>query len=115
MGYFDFRVSDQSLIKENCHNSRASNDADMKLGPVTNLTRKKWQRQKKKDDDIISANCDATVIFPIYVQFGAIGRPNSGCMTYKKLTFSLIVTFNSNHYLTETENRTKKSLMQLSY
>ena len=89
----------------------------MKLGPVTNLTKKKMTTsKKKKDDDIISANCDASVIFPIYVQFGAIGKPNSRCMTYKKLTFSLIVTFNSNHYLTETENRTKKSLlMQLSY
>ena len=33
---FWFRVSD-SLKKENCHNSRTSDDIDMKLGPVTEL------------------------------------------------------------------------------
>ena len=36
-GYFLFRISGQSLIKENCHNSRKSDDIDMKLGPVTKL------------------------------------------------------------------------------
>ena len=29
-----------TLIKENCHNSRTSDDIDMKLGPVTNLDKK---------------------------------------------------------------------------
>ena len=27
----DFQISDQSLIKEDCHNSRTSNDIDMSL------------------------------------------------------------------------------------
>ena len=27
----DFQISDQSLIKEDCHNSRTSNDIDMNL------------------------------------------------------------------------------------
>ena len=34
----DFRISDQSLINKNVSNSRTSNDIDMKLGQVTNLT-----------------------------------------------------------------------------
>ena len=34
-GISNFRISGQSLIKENCHNSRTRDDIDMKLGPVT--------------------------------------------------------------------------------
>ena len=34
-GIFDFRISGQSFIKENCHNFRTSDDIDMKFGPVT--------------------------------------------------------------------------------
>ena len=36
----DFRISGQSLMKENCHNSRISNDIDMKLGPVTKFNKR---------------------------------------------------------------------------
>ena len=36
-GISDCRISGQSLIIDNCHNSRTSNDIDMKLGPVTRL------------------------------------------------------------------------------
>ena len=36
-GISDFQISGQSLIKENCHNSRISDDINMKLGPVTKL------------------------------------------------------------------------------
>ena len=36
-GISDFRNSRQSLIKENRHNSRTSDDIDMKLGAVTKL------------------------------------------------------------------------------
>ena len=39
-GISDFRISGQSFIKENCHNSRTSDDIDMKLGPVTKLDKK---------------------------------------------------------------------------
>ena len=38
--YFDFRIFGQSLIKENFHNSRTSDDIDMKLGPVTTLDKR---------------------------------------------------------------------------
>ena len=44
-----FWVSGQFLVKENCHNSRTSNDIGMRLGPVITLdkrikrTSKKWR------------------------------------------------------------------------
>ena len=44
-------------------------------------------------------NCDVIVIFSIYGQFGAIRKPGS-----RRLVF----------YVAKTENRTKKSLKQLS-
>ena len=53
----------------------------------------------------MTENCDVIVILLIYGEFGAIRKPNSGHR------FSLIVTF----YLTKTENKTKKSLTQLSH
>ena len=65
-GINDFRISDQSLTKENCHNSRTSNDIDMKLGPVTKLDkRSKIAGKKKNDDNVMSGNCDVIVIFLI--------------------------------------------------
>ena len=81
------RISAQSLLKENCHNSRTSDDIDMKLGPVTKIDKrnKATSKKKKNDDDIIPANCDVIVIFQIYGQFGAIQKPDSGrivCKTY---------------------------------
>ena len=47
---------------------------------------------KKFDDDIKSANRDVIVTFPFYGQFGAIWKPDSGCIVFK-ITFSLTVTF----------------------
>ena len=64
---------------------------------------------KKFDDDVILENCDVIVIFPIYGQFAAIRKPDSG-PTVSKLIFSLIITF----YLSKTENRAKKSLIALA-
>ena len=49
----------------------------MKLGPVTKLDKRNKITSKKIDHDVMSANCDFTVIFPIYSQFGAIQRPDS--------------------------------------
>ena len=40
LGISDFLTSGQSLIKDNCHNSRSSDDIDRKLGPVTKLDKK---------------------------------------------------------------------------
>ena len=75
----------QSLMKENCHNSRTSDDIDMKLGPVTKFDKRNKTMQKKFDDNVMSANCDVIAIFSIYGQFGAIWKSDSGrivCKTY---------------------------------
>ena len=85
-----------------------SDDIDMKLGPVTKLDKKKTT-SKKIDDNVMLANYDVIVIFPIFGQFGAIRKSDSEAESVK-LIFSLTVTF----YLIETEIRTKKSLTQLS-
>ena len=47
VGISDFRDSGQSLIKENCHNSRTSTDIDMKLAPVTKLDKRNKTMSKK--------------------------------------------------------------------
>ena len=46
-GYFRFPDSGQSVMKENCHNSRNSDDIDMKLGPVTKLDKRNKIKSKK--------------------------------------------------------------------
>ena len=80
----------------------------MKLGSVTKLDKRNKTTSKKKkrktDNDVMSADCDVTAIFPIYGQFGAILKLDSRHIVCK-LTFSQIVPF----YLTKTENRIKKS------
>ena len=48
----DFRISGQSLVKENWHNSRTSGDIDIKLGQVTKLHTGIKKTLKKIDDDI---------------------------------------------------------------
>ena len=57
-------------MKVNCHNSRASDDTDMKLGPVTKRD-KRNKTTSKNFDEVMSANCDVSVVFPISGQFGA--------------------------------------------
>ena len=101
----NFQTSGQSLIKVNCHNSRASDDVEMIFRPVTKLDKRNKATLRKFDDDVISFNCDTINIFSIYEQFGPIHRPDSGRIVCK-FTFSLTVTF----HLTKTESRTKKSI-----
>ena len=60
----------------------------LNLDQKLNLTRETRQRQKKLDNDITAANCDVTVIFLIYGQFGAIRKPDSGRMVYKIYIFT---------------------------
>ena len=48
----------------------------MKLRPLTKITREN-KKHKKIDDDVMSANCDMIIIFPICGQFGAIRKPDS--------------------------------------
>ena len=94
-GISDFRISEcQSLIEENYHNSRTSNDNDMKLAPVTKLDKRNKTTFKEFDDDTMLANCDVIVIFSIYGQFRAIRKPDSGrrscktCILIKRNLFS---------------------------
>ena len=93
------QISVQFFIRENCHNSRTSNDVDLKFGPVTKTDKKYTAKLKTFDNDVISKNFDAAIIFPIYGQFDAFWKSDSGCM----VTFLLTITF----YLSKTESRTK--------
>ena len=70
-GISDFWISGQSLLKENCDDSRTSDDIDMKLGPVLKL-------DKKRQKNLTVTSCQQTVIiiFLIYDQFGAIQKLN---------------------------------------
>ena len=43
----NFKIFDQFLIKESCRNSRASDDIDMKLGPVSKLDKRNKTTSKK--------------------------------------------------------------------
>ena len=71
-GISDFRISGQFLIKENCHNSRTSDDIEMKLGLVNKLDKASKATLKKVDVNVMSENCDVIVIFRIFGQFEAV-------------------------------------------
>ena len=79
----------------------------MKYEPPTKLDKTNKTKSKKIDDDVISENYDVIVIFRIFGQFGGSPEAHSG---HKSSLFS-----NSNLFFTKTENRTKKSLTQLSH
>ena len=59
----------------------------MKTGPVTKLDKRNKMTSKKFDDEVISENCGVIAIFPIYGQFGAIRKPDSGCIVCKTYIF----------------------------
>ena len=65
----------------------------MKLGPVTKLDKRNKTTSNKFDDDAMLTICDLIVIFPIYGQFGAIRKPDSGrivCKTYIFINSNLL-------------------------
>ena len=68
-GISDFQIFGLPLIKGKCHNSRTSDDIDMKLGPVTEIDKRKKTTSKKFDEEVISKNCDIISIFPIDSKF----------------------------------------------
>ena len=80
-------ISGQSLMNKHWHNSRTSNNIDMKLGPVTKLDKRNTATSKKFDDVAMSANCNKIVIFSIYGGFGAILKPDSGLMACNSYIF----------------------------
>ena len=59
----------------------------MKLGPVPKIDKKNKTTSKKIDDDVMTEKCDIIAIFPIYVQFGAIRKPDSGRIICKTFIF----------------------------
>ena len=82
-GISDFRISGESYINENCHNSRTSRDVDIKQRPVTKLDKSNTTTPKKLDDDVMLANCDVIVFFPIYGHFAATRKRDFVGMVYK--------------------------------
>ena len=70
-------------MNQNCHNPNTSNYADLKLEPVIKFDK----RNAKKIGNERSVHCDVTVICPVYGQFGAIRKSDSGRMTYNSHTF----------------------------
>ena len=60
-----------------------NDDMDMKIGPITKLER----RTKTTSKNMMSANCDVIVIFPIYGQFGVIQKPDSARRVRKTKIF----------------------------
>ena len=81
----------------------------MKRGPVTKTDKKNKTPSKSFHFGVISENCDVTVIFRIFGKSGVVRRPDSGHRV--NVMLSVTATF----CLTKTENRTKKSLTQLSH
>ena len=68
---------------------------NMKLVPLpgAKVDKRNKTMSKKIDNDVISANCDVIVIFPIYEQFGAIRKSDSGgivCKTYIFINSNLL-------------------------
>ena len=90
---YDCRISGQSLIIENCCNSRTSDDIYMKLGPETKPVKNNKTISKNFHNDVMSEKCDIIVIFLIYGQFGAIRKPDFGhivCKTYIFINSNLL-------------------------
>ena len=57
----------------------------MKLGPVTKHDKRDNATSKDFYDDFMPENCNVIGVFPIYGQFGAIWKADSGrivCKTY---------------------------------
>ena len=60
----------------------------MKLGPVTKTDKKNKTLSKSFHFDVMSENCDVTVIFRIFGKFGVVRRPDSGHTNCKSYAFS---------------------------
>ena len=59
----------------------------LKFGIVTKLDKKNKTTSKKFGDDVRSRNCEVIAIFPIYSQFGAIRKLDSGRVVYRNYVF----------------------------
>ena len=72
----DFRDLGQSLINENCHNSKISIDTDKKLESVTKLDEGNTTTSKRFHNVVMLGSWDAIVIFLIYGQFETVCKPD---------------------------------------
>ena len=84
-GIFDFWISGQSLVKENCRNFKISYDAEMKLEPETKLDDRNRTTLKRLSMVPCRQIVTSLSFFFIYDQFGAIHKPGFGrtiCKTY---------------------------------
>ena len=78
-------ISDKSLINKNCHNSKTSNDIDMKFGPVARTDKRNTATSKGFDNDVMSAS------FNVTGQFGIIQK-----VDYESMVFNIYIFINSN-------------------
>ena len=109
-GISDFWITGQSLMKINFHNSRTSDDIDMKLQPVTKIDK----RNKTTSKNLTMRYCQKIVTsLPFFQYMANSEQPRSRILDALsvKLIFLLIVIF----YLTKTEIISKKSLTKLSH
>ena len=107
-GTSNFRTSRHSLIKENCHNSRTSDDIDMKYGPVTKLDK----RKKTTPKNLTLTSCQKIVTSFSFFGFLANLEQSGGRIPdteSTKVMFSIIGIFS----FAKAETRTKKPLTQL--
>ena len=100
-GISNFWVSGQSLLKENCHNFRTSDDIDMKLGPVPKLDKRDKTTLKKLTMTSYRQIVMSLSIFQFMANLEQSGSRIQEALSIK-LTFPLKITF----YLIKTENRT---------
>ena len=63
----------------------------MKLGPVTQRDKRNKTTLESFDDNVMLANCNFIVFFPISSQFGAIRKPDS-----KRIVCKIYIFINSN-------------------
>ena len=92
------RSSNHPVVIAICdaNKSRAQQHPSLKLGSklkYLNIDQMLLSLGSEFDDDIISANFDVIVIFPIYGQFGTIPKPDSGrilCKTYSFIDNNLL-------------------------
>ena len=107
-GYYIFQISSQSFSNKNCHNSRTSNDFEMKLRPVTKYDNRNRPIIQKSNHDVILINYNVLCHCYFLWVMGNLD-PFESWIPHEqseKFTISSIVNF----YFTKTENRTQKSL-----
>ena len=79
----------------------------MKLGPVTKFDKRKTPTSKKFDDEILSGNCNVIFdLWPIWSNPQAEPR---------RIVYKTYIFIDSDFLSYKFDNRTKKSLIQLSY